>query len=155
LVPFNSQLVPNPFAGAPTPGTTTTQPITLNFTQPSTFTGQNAIDLIPGIRGQLASRWGTGQDISIRGVEVIKQAVGSAGEGIFISDLTTGYTFQATIGVQREIARNMILSADFVRRRAVHFGGTEAGFGVDLNLAARPIVLATDPVTQAVTFTQN
>jgi hypothetical protein len=155
LVPFNSQLIPNPFAGTPTPGSTVAQPITLNFTQPTTFTGQDAINQISGIRGQLASRWGTGQDISIRGVEVIKQAVGSAGEGIFMSDLTTGYTFQATLGVQREIARNMILSADFVRRRAVHFGGTEAGFGVDLNRASRALVLATDPVTQVVTFTQN
>lgn len=155
LVPFNSQLVPNPFAGAPTPGSTTLQPGTLNFVQPTTFTGQNALTLIPGIREQLASRWGTGQDISIRGVEVTKQAVGAAGEGIFMSDFTTGYTFQTTLGVQREIAQNMILSVDFVRRRAIHFGGSEAGFGVDLNRSNRPRVLATDPITQAVTFVQN
>ena len=151
LVPFNSQLSPNPFAGTPTPGSTVRQPVTLNFTQPTTFNGQDAINLIPIIRSQLASRWGTGQDISIRGVEVTKQAVGAAGEGIFISDFTTGYTFQATLGIQREIARNMILSADFVRRRAVHFGGTEAGFGVDLNRAASVRVLSTNPITQEVT----
>jgi hypothetical protein len=129
--------------------------VTLNFTQPTTFTGQDAINIIPSIRNQLASRWGTGQDISIRGVEVTKQAVGAAGEGIFISDFTTGYTFQATLGVQREIARNMILSADFVRRRAVHFGGTEAGFGVDLNRAASVRVISTNPITQEVTSAPN
>lgn len=155
LVPFNSQLVPNPFAGTPIPGTTATQPVTLNFTQPTGFTGQNAITLIPALRNQLASRWGTGQDLSIRGVEVTKQALGAAGEGIFISDLTTGYTFHVTAGVQREIARNMILSADFVMRRAVKFGGTEAGFGVDLNRAARARVIATDPITQVVSFAMN
>ncbi|MGH9853030.1 MAG: hypothetical protein ACREBD_24595, partial [Blastocatellia bacterium] len=147
LVPLTSQIVPNPFAGQGTPA----QPATLNFTQPTTFTGQNAIELIPNIRSLLLSRWGTGQDISIRGIEVTKQAVGAAGEGIFVSDLTTGYTFHVTAGVQREIARNMILTADFVMRRAVKFGGTEAGFGVDLNRSSRPTVISTDPITQAVT----
>ncbi len=151
LVPFNSQLVANPFAGTPTPGVTALQPATLNFTTPTSFTGQNAANLIPSIRASLLSRWGGGTDLSIRGVEVIKQALGAAGEGIFSSDLTTGYTFHVTAGIQREIARNMILTADFVMRRAVHFGGTEAGFGVDLNRAARPLVVATDPLTQVVT----
>lgn len=155
LVPFNSQLVGNPFAGAVTPGSTVLQPATLNFTQPTTFTGQDAINQIPALRQSLASRWGTGTDLSIRGIEVTKQALGAAGEGIFSSDLTTGYTFHVTAGIQREIARNMILTADFVMRRAVHFGGTEAGFGVDLNRSGRPRVLTTDPLTQVVTFAQN
>jgi hypothetical protein len=147
LVPLTSQIVPNPFAGQGTPA----QPATLNFTQPTTFSGQNAIELIPSIRSLLLARWGTGQDISIRGIEVTKQAVGAAGEGIFMSDLTTGYTFHVTAGVQREIARNMILTTDFVMRRAVKFGGTEAGFGVDLNRSSRPTVISTDPITQVVT----
>ena len=72
-----------------------------------------------------------------------------------MSDLTTGYTFHVTAGVQREIARNMILTTDFVMRRAVHFGGTEAGFGVDLNRSNRPTVISTDPITQAVTQVQT
>ena len=46
----------------------------------------------------------------------------------------------------------MILTADFVMRRAVHFGGTEAGFGVDLNRSSRPRVTAIDPITQVVSF---
>ncbi|MEP7270802.1 MAG: TonB-dependent receptor, partial [Acidobacteriota bacterium] len=150
LVPFNSQLVANPLAGTPTPGGAI-QPATLNFTVPSSFSGQNAIALIPSVRESLLSRWGTGTDLSIRGIEVTKQALGAAGEGIFMSDLTTGYTFHVTAGIQRELARNLILTADFVMRRAVHFGGTEAGFGVDLNRAARPLVVATDPITQVVT----
>ncbi len=154
LVPFNSAQVPNPTAGQTLPGVPA-QPATLNFTQPTSFTGQSAIDLIPGLRNQLLSRWGTGTDISVRGIEVTKQALGAAGEGIFISDLTTGYTFHVTAGVQREIAGNMVLTADFVMRRAIKFGGTEAGFGVDLNRFLRPRVVATDAVTQAVTFVQN
>jgi hypothetical protein len=156
LVPFQSTTVANPFAGTPTPGAPTQpQPPNLNFTFPTTFNGDAAMASIPQLRAALASRWGTGTDISIRGVEVIKQATGAAGEGIFMSDLTTGYTFHVTAGIQREMARNLILNADFVMRRAVHFGGTEAGFGVDLNRSTRPRVLATDPVTQAVTFVPN
>jgi len=157
LVPVTSQVVINPFAGQPIPpiAGVQAQPVTMNFTQPTTFTGQDAINQIPRVRSQFASLWGDGKDISIRGVEVIKQAVGAAGEGIFMSDLTTGYTFQVTLGVQREIARNMILSADFVRRRAIHFGGTEAGFGVDLNRAARPRITGVNPITQEVAFALN
>jgi hypothetical protein len=156
LVPFNSQLVANPFAGTPTPGSTALQPATLNFTAPTSFNGQNALSLIPSLRTQLLSRWGGGTDLSIRGIEVTKQALGAAGEGIFMSDLTTGYTFHITAGVQREIRRNMILTADFVMRRAVKFGGTEAGFGVDLNRSTRPTVTAVDTaVTQVVTFVQT
>jgi hypothetical protein len=157
LVPLDSSIVINPLAGTPIPGTSPTafHPITLSFTQPTQFSGQDAVNAIPGIRGLLASRWGTGQDISVRGVDVVKQAVGASGEGIFMSDLTTGYTFQTTIGVQREIARNLILTTDFVRRRAVHFGGTDAGFGVDINRFQRPRVTLVDPVTQAVTFVRD
>jgi len=156
LVPLDSSLVPNPFAGQTIPGTgVPAQPATLRFTQPTTFSGQDAASLIASIRSQLASRWGTGQDISIRGIEVTKQAVGASGEGIFMSDLTTGYTFHVTAGVQREIARNLILTADFVMRRGVHFGGTEAGFGVDVNHFTRPKVTAVNPTTGVVTFTQD
>jgi len=157
LVPLDSSLVPNPLAGTPIPGTSPTalHPVTLNFTQPTQFNGQDAANAIAGIRSLLASRWGSGQDISIRGIEVIKQAVGASGEGIFMSDLTTGYTFQTTIGVQREIAQNLILTTDFVRRRAVKFGGTDAGFGVDVNRFQRPRVTAVDPVTQSVTFVRD
>ena len=154
LVPFTTAQVANPFAGQLATGVPA-QPATLNFTQPTTFTGQNAITLIPALRTELASRWGTGTDLSIRGIDVTKQVLGAAGEGIFMSDLTTGYTFHVTAGVQREVAKNMILTADFVMRRAVKFGGTEAGFGVDLNRFQRPRVTATDPVTQVVTFVQN
>lgn len=154
LVPLNTASVPNPFAGQTLPNVPA-QPAVLNFTQPTSFTGANAIALIPALRTQLTTLWGNGQDISIRGIEVTKQAVGAAGEGIFISDLTTGYTFHVTAGLQREVRRNMILTADFVMRRAVKFGGTEAGFGVDLNRFGRPRVISTDPVTQVVTFAQN
>jgi hypothetical protein len=155
LVPFAGTQVPNPFAGTPTPGSSVLQPATLNFTQPTTFNGQTAINAIPQLRAALIPLWGNGTDLSIRGIEVIKQAVGAAGEGIFMSDLTTGYTFHVTAGIQREFARNLIFNADFVMRRAVHFGGTEAGFGVDLNQSSRPRVISTDPITQVVTFAPN
>jgi hypothetical protein len=113
-------------------------------------------DSLSRIRGILGAGLGNGMDLSVRGVDITKQALGNSGEGIFVSDLTTGYTFQVTAGVQREVARNMILTADFVRRRAVHFGGTEAGFGVDLNMFGRASAnQAVNPTTGAVTFVRN
>ena len=149
--------MPNPFAGQTIPGTgIPAQPATINFTAPTTFTGQNMIDLISTIRATLSAGLGNGKDLSIRGVDITKQAVGPSGEGIFVSDLTTGYTYQATIGVQREVARNMILSVDFVRRRAIHLGGTEAGFGVDLNNFSRSSAnQAVNPTTGVVTYVLN
>ena len=53
LVPFNSQLVPNPYAGTPTPGSTVLQPATLNFTQPTTFNGATGMGIIPGVEVRL------------------------------------------------------------------------------------------------------
>jgi hypothetical protein len=157
LLTLQGNLVPNPFSGQTIPGSgIPAQPATINFTQPTTFSGQNMVDLLASIRATLSAGLGNGKDLSVRGIDITKQAVGPSGEGIFVSDLTTGYSFQVTAGVQREVARNMILSVDFVRRRAVHFGGTEAGFGVDLNLFSRASAnQAVDPVSQAVTYVRN
>jgi len=157
LLTLNGTLVPNQYAGQTVPGTgVPPQPATINFTAPTTFSGRNMIDLLSTIRGTLSAGLGNGRDLSIRGVDVTKQALGPSGEGIFVSDLTTGYTFQVTAGVQREVARNMILSVDLVRRRAVHFGGTEAGFGVDLNLFNRASANQTvNPTTGVVTYVRN
>jgi hypothetical protein len=50
----------------------------------------------------------------------------------------------------------MILSVDFVRRRAVKFGGTEAGFGVDLNMFNRASAnQAVNPTTGEVNYVRN
>src|SRR5262249_997091 len=157
LLTMTGTLVPNPFAGQTIPGTgVPAQPTTINFTAPTTFTGQNMIDLLSSIRATLGAGLGNGKDISVRGIDITKQAVGPSGEGIFVSDLSTGYTFHTTAGVQREIAQNMILSVDFVRRRAVHFGGTEAGFGVDLNMFNRASAnQAVNPTTGVVTYVRN
>lgn len=157
LLTLTGTLVPNPYAGQTIPGTgVPAQPATLNFTAPTTFSGQNMLDLLGSIRTTLSAGLGNGKDLSIRGVDVTKQAVGPSGEGIFVSDLTTGYTFHVTAGVQREIARNMILSVDFVRRRAVKFGGTEAGFGVDLNNFSKASPnQAVNPTTGVVTYVRN
>jgi hypothetical protein len=158
LLSLAGNLVPNPFAGQTIPGTTVVpvQPAALNFTAPTTFSGQNMVDLLSTVRTTLGAGLGNGKDLSVRGVDITKQALGPSGEGIFVSDLMTGYTFQVTAGVQREVLRNTILSVDFVRRRAVGFGGTEAGFGVDLNLfnrASRNQVV--NPTTGVVTYVRN
>lgn len=127
LITFDSSLVPNPFFGQPG------QPATLFFPNPTTMTGEKLLSILPGVRSALSARWGTGTDISLRGIEVSKQAPGIFGDSIFHSDVTTGYTFHTTAGVQRQLTSNMGVSVDFVMRRGVHFGGYDSAFGVDTN----------------------
>jgi hypothetical protein len=144
LVPLPGSIVPNPFFGQPG------QPRTLNFSTPTSTNGQQILNLLPDIRSALLALVGNGQDLSTRGIEVFK-----TGDGIFDRHTTTPYTIHATVGIQREIVRAMILQADFVMRRGVHFGGLHDSFAVDLNHYNRPKVMAVDPTTGAVTFVRD
>ena len=142
--------LPNPYFGQPG------QPATLNFTVPTTTNGKDILNLLPSIRSQFAATGYDGKDLSIRGVDLTKQAVGTNAEGIFDSDLTTSYTFHVTAGVQREVARNLILSADFVMRRGIHFGGADTFYQVDVNRFNRASKdQAVNPTTGAVTYVRN
>jgi hypothetical protein len=104
------------------------------------------VDLIPGIRSSLWAQLGDGKDLSIRNIEVYK-----TGSELFDHDTRTPYTFHVTAGVQRELARNMLVSADFVMRRAVAFGGPHSLFEVDNNRFNRRRVVSVDQNTGVVT----
>jgi len=121
--------LPNPEA---TPGV----PL-LNFLTPTGFTMGDMLAFLPGARAQLTadllSRF-NGQDLSIRGVEVTKtvQGAGLLDSIYNTSSSKTPYTFHVNAGVQKEIAHNLAVSADYVMRRGVYFGAFE-GFFPDLN----------------------
>jgi hypothetical protein len=117
------------------------------------MTGQQLAALIGQIKATEAARLGNATDLSIRNIEVFK--TNGIGLSIFDHDTRTPYTIHATIGMQREVAKNMILSADFVMRRGVAFGGPHGFFEIDYNFFNRARVTATDPVTQVSTFVQN
>lgn len=117
------------------------------------MTAQQLVALIPQIKAAEAARLGNAKDLSIRNIEIFK--TNAVGAGIFDHGTRTPYTIHFTIGGQREIMKNMVVSADFVMRRGVAFGGPHGFFEIDYNRFNRARVTATDPVTQVVTFAQN
>ena len=99
----------------------------LNFANPSLFTGANLLQALPTIRVLLLQQRGDpdNRDFSVTNIEADKQ-------GSFVaSDLPAGSSLQASFGIQRQLMRDFVLSADFVTRRFRHIGtGTS---GIDYN----------------------
>lgn len=109
----------------------------LNFLAPTGFTLADMMAFLPGAKAQLTadilSRF-DGQDLSVRGVEVTKTVQGAGFlDAIYNTNSSmTPYTFHVNAGMQKEIAHNLAVSADYVMRRGVGFGAFE-GFFPDLN----------------------
>jgi hypothetical protein len=127
LVIVNAAVEPNPFFNPQNP---TAQPATLNFSTPTTFSAQNMLDILPGLKTTLQSRLPGGTDLAVRGIDIIKSTSGI--DLLFNSDFVTPYTLHINAGVQREIARNLAVTVDFAMRRGVKFGAFE-GYQIDLN----------------------
>jgi hypothetical protein len=108
----------------------------LNFTAPTNFTLADMLNFLPNARAQLEAfyRQFSGQDLTFRGVNIAKTVAGAGNlDAIYNSDSSrTPYTVHINVGVQREIVRNLSVSADFVQRRGVGFGAFELFFP-DLN----------------------
>lgn len=159
LSQLTSAAVPNPKAGQ------TGQPALLNFTTPANFTGLELMNLIPSLRAVLGTNLlYNGQDLSVRNIELSKTAAGPQNiDVLFDENYTTPYTVHLNFGIQREIVRNLSVSADFVQRRGVKFGTTEFMF-IDANrwnrftyslLANGTAVPARNPVLPACTAAQR
>ncbi len=127
LLPFSGAGLANPKAGQ------TGQPALLNFTTPQAFSAQDMINNLALFTSQLnASNPYKGTDLSIRGINIAKTVQGSQGlDAVYDNDAARfPYTFQVDAGIQREIKHNLAVSADFVMRRGVGFGG---GFRASTN----------------------
>lgn len=142
--------IPNPLAGQPG------QPATLQLLAvpappvTSTLTGQQVVDLTAQIKASESAKLGNGQDLSIRNIEVYKQ-----GGEIFDHGTRTPYSIHVTAGVQRELARNLVVTADFIMRRGVAFGGPHSVFEVDYNRFNSVRVVSVNPDTGVVTNTRT
>jgi hypothetical protein len=101
----------------------------LNFTgSPTLFTGADLIAILAATRANLLSQsLAYAGDPSLRGIQISKQA----SSGLYPADVPTWSAQHANLGVQREIVRDFVVSADFVYRHFIHGGLGEAG--VDLN----------------------
>ena len=67
--------------------------------------------------------------------------------GIYDPNTVTAYSVNFGLGVQREMAQNLVLQADFVMRRSMHFGGLHNAFIYDRNRYDRARVITVHPVT--------
>jgi sarcosine oxidase gamma subunit len=129
LQAFTGSVLPNPKAGQ------AGQPALLNFTAPANFTLADMQNYLPSARALLAaSSPYNGTDLSVRGVQITKSVQGGQLlDAIYDNNSArTPYTIQVDVGVQREIARNVAVSVDYVMRRGVGFGAFELFFP-DLN----------------------
>jgi hypothetical protein len=100
---------------------------------PSLFSGDVLLQVLPTIRAQLEQRRGdpNNRDFSVTNIEVDKQGA------ITASHKPDTSAIHASIGLQRELARNFVVNADFVFRRFVHFSTGGGGFDFNHFNAAR------------------
>jgi hypothetical protein len=114
--------VPNPLPGVP--GVPLGTPLDF-LSSPTAFTAADLLEILPAIRADELRRRGdpNNRDFSIRNIEVDKQAGGvtsASSAALWVQDATTPYSLHYSLGLQREIAHNLVLSADFVHRQFVH-----------------------------------
>jgi hypothetical protein len=117
---------------------------------PTGFTGRDLLALLPDIRSTLSAKLGDGSNPALTGIEVIKQ-----GDRIFDTNHTTPYAVHVNAGIQQKLASNLIISADFVSRRFVHFGGFHGVFQLDRNRFNRPRVTGVNSSTGQVSFVRD
>lgn len=119
----------------------------LSTSVPTQFSGQNLIDVLPTVRSQLQAFVGTGTDLSVRGVEKVKSSGDRGFGGIYDPNTVTPYSMNVSAGFQREMTQNLVLQADFVMRRSVHFGPLHDTMIWDRNRFTRASLSQVDPIT--------
>ncbi len=128
----SSSNVPNPKFGLPNPLGGFVQPGNLNFGTPTDYRAQELLNYLGIIRNVLGGTAYSGKDLAIRNIEVRKSAPALGTEGLFDANYRTPYTIHFNGGVQRQLMRNLSVSADFVMRRGVKFGAND-GMYEDIN----------------------
>jgi Carboxypeptidase regulatory-like domain len=91
----------------------------LDFFSPTEFTGASLLEALPTIRANLTEQRGdpNNRDFSVTNIEVDKQG------NVVNRSLPNLSSVQVGIGLQREIARDFVVSGDFVSRHFDHVGG--------------------------------
>jgi len=144
LIPGSA--ITNPLAGQAGQPTTLQQLTVASSATNGALTGQQVVNLIAAIKATESAKYPAPTNLAIRNIEIYK-----TGGEIFDNGTRTPYSLQVTGGIQRELMRNMALTADFVMRRGVAFGGPHSVFEVDYNRFNAVRNVTYDAVTQAVT----
>jgi hypothetical protein len=108
--------IPNPLTNVPG----VPQGTLLRFFSPTRFTGGSLVEALPPIRASLAAQRGNpnNTDFSVTNIEVDKQG------SVVDTHMPNSSSTNVSIGVQREIARDFVISADVVYRHFMHIGGS-------------------------------
>ncbi len=118
--------IPNQVTGIP--GVPVGTPLDFQ-TVPTEFRLKHFLDMLPRVGGIIGPQFQANfSDLSVRGVNVTKSVSGFA--TIFPRDYPLMYGQHLNAGVQREIRRDMVITADFVLR---HFLRDNFGTTLDLN----------------------
>jgi hypothetical protein len=93
----------------------------LQFDTPTLFTGATALQALPTIRTTLAQERGdpNNRDFSVTNIEADKQGF------VVARDWPSPYAVHVSLGVQREIMRDLVISTDFVLRHFEHTSGPD------------------------------
>jgi len=93
----------------------------LEFFSPTLFTGATALQALPAIRAELTQDRGdpNNRDFSVTNIEADKQGF------VVARDWPSPYAVHVSLGVQREIMRDLVISTDFVLRHFEHTSGPD------------------------------
>ena len=114
--------VPNPLSDIP--GVPLGTPLDFSHGSPTLFTGADLMAILSSIRADQQQKLAYTGDPSVRAIQITKQA----STPLYPADTPSASTQQADIGVQRQVARDFVVSADFAYRHFIHLG-----WSVDLN----------------------
>lgn len=124
-----STAIPNPLPNIPSPApglpaVPTGAP--LFFTLPTGFTLNTLMQILPQVKADTEARLANPNpnDLSVRNINITKQ-----GTDLFQNNYPVSYSRHMSIGLQREIFKDLVLNADFVYR---HFYRQEVG-NIDYN----------------------
>jgi hypothetical protein len=95
-------------------------------TKPTLFTGADLLTILPSVRAGLLYGLAN-SDQAVQAIQLNKQVTDT---GVFLSDYKTSSALHSSVGIQRELARDFVVSADFAYRHFVHL---TLGSAVDLN----------------------
>jgi hypothetical protein len=93
---------------------------------PTLFTGEDLLSCLPAIQAELIQKLANA-DTSIQAIQLSKQA-----SGLTPVDVPRSSALHVNLGIQREIARDFVVSADFAYRHFIHLGLGQLG-QIDLN----------------------
>lgn len=105
----------NPLAGIP--GVPLGAPLDFRGA-PTLFTGADLLAILPSIRAAQQQKLAYTGDPSVRAIQITKQA----SNPLYPVNAPVGSSQQADVGVERQVARDFVVSADFAYRHFIHIG---------------------------------